>query len=325
VEPTVQLVTTMAVGVAPFFLGETDPRDVLRFTHSAAQDARGTEKSVSMYSVKTDGAHRRRYRLLNDFSVALDVGDQLRLVFQPRVDLASRACVGAEALLRWQHPVLGEVSPGEFIPIIEQSSLARPLTYWVLEQALRQFTAWSRDGLEMPLSVNVSATNLEESDFAARVQLLLLKHRVRPEFLELELTESAVMENIGPALEQLKALHHAGIRLAIDDFGTGHSSLAYLQRLPAQVLKIDQGFIREMMDGERQERLVRSMITLSRDLGYHSVAEGVETDEVADILSRMGCDEAQGYLFARPLEPPVFRVWLISVDGRRSGAHHTSG
>jgi EAL domain-containing protein (putative c-di-GMP-specific phosphodiesterase class I) len=195
----------------------------------------------------------------------------------------------------------------------------------VLEQALRQFTAWSRDGLEMPLSVNVSATNLEESDFAARVQLLLLKHRVRPEFLELELTESAVMENIGPALEQLKALHHAGIRLAIDDFGTGHSSLAYLQRLPAQVLKIDQGFIREMMDGERQERLVRSMITLSRDLGYHSVAEGVETDEVADILSRMGCDEAQGYLFARPLEPSVFRVWLISVDGRRSGAHHTSG
>ena len=324
VELTVQLVTTMAVGVAPFLLGETDPRDVLRFTHSAAQDARGTEQSVSLYSVKSDGAHRRRYRLLNDFSDALGAENQLRLVFQPRINLASGACVGAEALLRWQHPMLGEVSPGEFIPVIEQSSLARPLTYWVLDQALRQFTEWSKNGLDMPLSVNVSAANLEESDFAARVQLLLLKHRVRPEFLEIELTESAVMENIGPALEQLNALHGADIRLAIDDFGTGHSSLAYLQRLPAQVLKIDQGFVREVMDGERQEQLVRSMITLSRDLGYHTVAEGVETVEVAYLLSRMGCDEAQGYFFARPLEPLAFSAWLKSRITEKSPARVSS-
>ena len=310
VELAVQLLTTMVVGIAPFILGETDPRDVLRFSHSAAQDARGTETSVSLYSAKSDGAHRRRFGLLKDFGEALGADDQLRLVFQPRIDLASRTGVGAEALLRWQHPTLGDISPGEFIPIVEKSSLAQPLTHWVLDQALRQLKIWSTGGMAIPLSVNISAANLEETDFAPRVQLLLLKHRVRPELLELELTESAVMENIGPALEQLNTLHRAGIRLAIDDFGTGYSSLAYLQRLPAQVVKIDQSFIRNVLNGDREIQLVRSMITLSHDLGFHVVAEGIETTEVADLLSQMGCDEAQGYLFARPLEPCAFVDWF---------------
>ncbi|WP_242187938.1 sensor domain-containing phosphodiesterase [Sphingomonas sp. CARO-RG-8B-R24-01] len=309
-ELTVQLVSTMAVGIAPFMVGETDPRDVLRLTHSAAQDARGSETSVSLYSIKSDGAHRRRFGLLRDFENALAAHDQLRLVYQPRVDLASRACVGAEALLRWQHPTLGDVSPSEFIPIVERSSLARPLTQWVLDHALGQLKNWSRVGLRMPLSVNISAANLEESDFAPSVQLLLLKHGIRPELLELELTESAVMENIGPALDQLNTLYGAGIKLAIDDFGTGYSSLAYLQRLPAQVLKIDQGFIRGVLDGEREMQLVRSMIILSHDLGFHTVAEGVETTELAELLETMGCDEAQGYLFTRPLEPAAFVAWI---------------
>lgn len=314
-----RFVMATAIGVAPFVTGKTPPGDVLRTAHSAAHDARRSDTSVSIYSSASDRAHRRRFRLLNDFAAALEAPDQLRLVFQPRVDLATRRCVGAEALLRWDHPALGEVSPAEFIPIIERTSFARPTTAWVLDAALEQMAAWRAAGLDVALSVNVSAANLEEVDFAAQVRLYLLKHGVRPERLELEVTESAVMENAGHALAQLGAIEAAGIRLAIDDFGTGYSSLSYLQRLPAHVVKIDQSFVRDLETDERERTLVRSMVTLSHDLGYRVVAEGVETPEAADILAAMGCDEAQGYLFARPLERTNFERWFALNGQEREG------
>lgn len=325
-ETHARFVMSTAIGIAPFVAGRSAPRDVLRRAHSAALDARATDARVKVYSEASDGLHQRRFGLLNDFGSALDSPEQLRLVFQPRVDLATRRCTGAEALLRWTHPVLGDVSPGEFIPIIEQTSLARPTTAWVLDTGLAQIAAWQRAGLDIPLSINVSATNLEESDFAAQVQLYLLKHRVRPEMLELEVTESAVMENAGQALGQLRALDAAGIRIAIDDFGTGYSSLAYLQRLPARVVKIDQAFIRGLGsaddDGaERERTLVRSMITLSHDLGYRVVAEGVETAAAADLLEEMSCDEAQGYHFARPLELLGFARWYTAHGACEEGRH----
>ena len=306
----VRFVMSATIGVAPFMTGETPPRDVLRTAHSAALDARLSDAAVSLYSSSKDGAHRRQFGLLNDFGAALDLPGQLRLVFQPRVDLASGACIGAEALLRWSHPVLGEISPGEFIPIVEQTSLARPTTDWVLKAGLAQLGGWCAAGLGIQLSINISATNLEEKDFAQRVQLYLLKYRVPPAMLELELTESAVMENSGHAASQLAALAAAGIRIAIDDFGTGYSSLAYLQRLPAQVVKIDQSFVRDLANGDRERTLVGSMISLSHDLGYRVVAEGIETAAAADQLAAMGCDEGQGYYFAFPMELPAFVQWL---------------
>ena len=310
-ESSIRFMTTTAVGVAPFAVGTIKPADLLRIAHSAALDAREHESGVSVYSATSDDGHQRRFRLLHDFGTALaGEAGQLRIVVQPRVHLASRTPVGAEVLLRWRHPELGEVSPAEFIPIVEQSSLARQTTDWVLDAALRQLRVWSDAALDLPLSVNVSATNLEESDFAARVQLFLLKHRVRPDQLELEVTESAVMTRGGHALEQLHLLKQAGIRLAIDDFGTGYSSLAYLQKLPADVVKIDQSFVRCLEDGERQQALVRSMIALSHDLGYRVVAEGVETEIAADLLQAMACDEVQGYFFGRPLETTQFASWM---------------
>jgi EAL domain-containing protein (putative c-di-GMP-specific phosphodiesterase class I)/GGDEF domain-containing protein len=234
---------TMAVGIAPFVTGVTPPEDVLRMAHSAAHDAQAAENPVVVYSAASDEVHRRRFLLLNDFSAALSQPGELSLVFQPRIDLADGVCRGAEALLRWTHPFLGEISPTEFIPLIEQTRFARPATAWVLDTALARIAAWSDAGQAMRLSVNISASNLAEKEFAVQVQLLLLKHRVRPEMLELELTESAIMASPERALIELDALHAAGIGLAIDDFGTGHSSLAYLQRLPADVVKIDQSFI----------------------------------------------------------------------------------
>jgi EAL domain-containing protein (putative c-di-GMP-specific phosphodiesterase class I)/GGDEF domain-containing protein len=315
-----RFVLSATMGVAPFVTGRTAPKDVLRTAHSAALDARAAKSTVSVYSSAEDVAHQRRFLLLNDFAEALDHPAQLRLVFQPRVDLATRNCLGAEALLRWTHPVLGEISPGEFIPIVEQTSLARPTTAWVLEAGLKQLGEWRAAGKALQLSINVSAVNLDEKDFAERVQLYLLKHRVPASMLELEVTESAVMDNSGQAASQLVALESAGIRLAIDDFGTGYSSLSYLQRLPAQVLKIDQSFTRELTGGEREQTLVRSMISLSHDLGYRVVAEGIETAEQAEMLTAMGCDEGQGYLFARPMEVTDFERWIAQHSSERAAA-----
>lgn len=306
----VRLVMTATIGVAPFVAGQSSPRDVLRTMQNAALDARSDQSAISVYSPTKDSAHSRRFALLHDFGEALDQPNQLRLVFQPRIDLATGAAVGAEALLRWWHPSLGDVSPGEFIPIVEQTSLARATTAWVLDTGLRQLSVWCAANMGLDLSINVSATNLSEPDFAQQVQLYLLKHRVPANMLELEVTESAVMDSSGEAIEQLAALKKAGVRLAIDDFGTGYSSLAYLQRLPTEVVKIDQSFVRNLTNDEREQTLIRSMISLTHDLGYRVVAEGIETSEAAYMLAEMGCDEGQGYFFGRPMDAGVFEQWL---------------
>ena len=316
----VRFIMTTAIGVSPMILGETDPRDVLRTAYSAAQDARASEHAVGFYAPAEDHRHVRKFALLSDFGAALDDPGQLRLVFQPRVDLASGQCVGAEALLRWNHPTLGEVSPGEFMPIIEQTLLARPTTAWVLDAAMRQQAVWQREGLVLQLSIHVSAANLEESDFAEQVLNCLLKHALQPAAIELEVTESAVMGHGGRAMTQLRALRAAGVSLAIDDFGTGYSSLAYLQRLPASVVKIDQSFVRNLATDQREQALVRSMVTLSHDLGYRTVAEGVETEAAAAILAEIGCEEAQGYHFARPMMEADFRRWFVAQGAAPSAA-----
>ncbi|TNM60251.1 putative bifunctional diguanylate cyclase/phosphodiesterase [Aliirhizobium smilacinae] len=308
------ILMTPAIGVAVIASDDT-PEDILRAMSSAARDARLTPTKVEVYSKSSDDRHQRSFRLLQDFDNALKSNDQLSLVFQPRVNLANDRCIGAEVLLRWQHPVLGSISPGEFAPIIEQSPYITKMTAWVVDAALRQSSLWKASGIHIPLSVNISAANLEEVDFVQKIVLALLRHGIVPEMLELEVTESAIMKNAANCLAKLSALSEGGIRLSIDDFGTGYSSLSYLQKLPTTVVKIDQSFIHDLNLGHRQRNLVHSMIKLSQDLGYQVVAEGVETLEVADILKTMGCDDAQGYLFAKPLRPAEFESWFWSDRG----------
>jgi EAL domain-containing protein (putative c-di-GMP-specific phosphodiesterase class I)/GGDEF domain-containing protein len=313
---SVRFVTNVAIGVRPFILGTVPPDDVLRGAASAAEDARSTEGSIALYSPANDTAHRRQYGLLRDFGAALEAGDQLRLVYQPRIALATGRCIGAEALLRWRHPRLGEVSPAEFIPIIEQTSFARPTTQWVLDAALDQISSWEVAGIAMAVSVNISAANLGEADLAERIQSGLGIRDLRPDRLEIELTESAIMDQPEQALATLRELAAAGICLAIDDFGTGHSSLAYLQRLPAQVVKIDQAFVRNLTEAAGPDLvLIETMIDLAHRLGYRVVAEGVESSEAAAVLARLGCEEAQGFLFARPMEVVQFVQWLLARRG----------
>jgi EAL domain-containing protein (putative c-di-GMP-specific phosphodiesterase class I)/GGDEF domain-containing protein len=283
----------------------TSSADCLRALSSAVQETRAAEETVGLFSDSHDVNYRRKFRLLNDFASALQDPNQLRIVLQPRIDLASGEMVSAEVLLRWSHHELGEVSPAEFVPVIENSELAWPMTKWVLKAACAQLGKWQKQGIAMKLSVNFAASNLKE-DVVGEVLARLAVNDLPRGAIEIELTETSLMHNSAQILSKLDRLVEQGVRLAIDDFGTGYSSLSYLQRLPVSVVKIDRSFIRALGDGSREQKLVQSMIRLSHEMGYRVVAEGIEVPETAELLGAMGCDEGQGYLFARPLEPAVF-------------------
>ena len=312
----VRLALRPVLGMAPFRLGATNARNVLRIARSAAQDARDLDKPFAIYSDDQDEAHRRRFTLLNDLPEALRAEGQLQLVFQPRVDFRLSTCVGAEALLRWTHPQLGPVSPAEFIPIVEQTGLARSFTDWVLDAALAHIARWEAEGRNLTVSINVSALNLDEDDFSQRVLARVGRAGIRPDALELEVTESALMRNGESAFAQLNTLKAAGIRIAVDDFGTGYSSLAYLKRMPAHCVKIDRSFIQGIGLEQRDLQLVASMIGMLHELDFRVVAEGIETLEAYRSLGAAGCDEAQGFYLAKPLAVALFEGWLDQEASR---------
>ncbi len=313
-----RLIATTALGIAPFVLGEHKPLDVLRMAHNAAQDARLTDSRVAIYAPAHDAVHRRRFDILAAFDHALDHPEELSLAYQPRIDLGSGECCGAEALLRWRSATLGGVSPAEFMPYVEQSAMIRPVTAHVLEMAMRQMAEWRAVGLGLDLAVNVSAMNLLEQDFADRLAAGLAEHQLDPAALEIEMTESAFIGEANLVLSMLRTIAGSGVRLAIDDFGTGYSGLSYLQRLPARTVKIDQSFIRNLATEAGNRAVVRATVSLCHDLGYRVVAEGVETQEALDLVAAAGCDEAQGYIFGQPLSAEAFAAWYRAwgPDGR---------
>ena len=300
------------IGVAPIAVGQTLAEDAIRMAHNAAQEARLTGQSVSTYSMVADDHHRRRFRLLSDMRTALISGRELSLVYQPRIDLRTGACIGAEALLRWKHPELGGVSPGEFIPLVEQTDLAGPLTAWVIAEAIRQIVAWRDMAIELSVSVNVSVANLDQPEFATDLIEHLQRAGIRPSAFEVEVTESALIKNRTHVEEQLRTIRNAGIRVAIDDFGTGYSSLSYLRHLPADLVKIDQSFVRDLAGDQKGQMLVRHLIEMSRGLGFRVVAEGVEDAQAYEILRSWHCEEAQGYWMSPPLAAIDLQAWLAA-------------
>ncbi|WP_284757139.1 sensor domain-containing phosphodiesterase [Agrobacterium sp. fls2-241-TYG-188a] len=309
-----QMSMTPSIGIVAFQPASLSPEDVLRSLQSAVQDASESCNKIGLFSPAMDLRHRRNFRILQDFKGALTATDQLSLVFQPRMDLRTGEIGSAEALLRWDHPVLGPISPVEFIPVIEASSFARQLTDWVVDEALSNLASWGAHGLHFKLSINLSAANLDEQDFFERIMSKLSTHMVRPDQIELELTETVMMKETEGAFGLLDKLKSAGFQLAIDDFGTGYSSIAYLQKLPADVVKIDRSFVSEMENGNRERTLVRSMIDLAHSLAYRVVAEGVETVEAVNLLRAMGCDELQGYWLSRPIRGDDLFNWLVERD-----------
>jgi predicted signal transduction protein with EAL and GGDEF domain len=228
---------------------------------------------------------------------------ELSLQYQPKVDLKSRAITGVEALLRWTHPVRGPISPATFIPVAEDSGLILPIGTWVLEEACRQARVWLDAGLpRINVAVNVSGRQFQSERFDEKVMAVLDRFRIDPEYLELEVTESLLMKAPELTARLLQTLRGKGLRVAIDDFGTGYSSLSYLRRFPIDTLKIDQSFVRQI-DTQDGVSMVKTIIDLGCNLGMRLVAEGVETELQATMLEGMGCEQAQGYYFSRPLTP----------------------
>lgn len=280
---------------------------------------------AAMYRAKKDGRNAYRFftsemqaqsaralQLENALRRAQERG-QLSLHYQPQLVLdADGDCrvVGAEALLRWQHPELGWVSPAEFIPIAEASGLILPIGEWVLHEALQQLRRWDDAGLpELSMAVNLSAVQFRHDDLPELVERVLADVGMPAERLELELTEGAAMDNPSVAITVMNELHDRGVRLSIDDFGTGYSSLAYLKRLPVDELKIDKSFVMAMERDLDDARIVRSTIELAHNLGLTVVAEGLETAKAWGMLSRLGCDEGQGYFISKPMPQEQFIAW----------------
>jgi EAL domain-containing protein (putative c-di-GMP-specific phosphodiesterase class I) len=235
---------------------------------------------------------------------------ELVVHYQPKIDLASGRVSGAEALVRWQHPEQGFLLPGEFMPIAERSGLIRPLTLWVLSDAVRRSAAWWESGFEIDVAVNLSARSLRDQELPTAIEALTNGCGLKPERIVLEITESAVMSDPRRARAVLGRVAGLGVRISIDDFGTGYSSLSYLRKLPVNELKIDKSFVMGMLEDENDAVIVRSIIDLAHNLGLKVTAEGVETKAVLDRLRSLGCDVAQGFVVAGPLPPEEFFTWL---------------
>lgn len=263
----------------------------------------------------------RTLRVENALRRALDQ-DQLRLEFQPQISLADGSVIGAEALLRWRHPELGDVSPADFIPVAEDSGMILPIGEWVLRSATRQMRAWLDRGLPpMVMAVNLSAIQFRQANLPQLVSQILEETGLSPSLLELELTEGVAMENPEEAVAIMGDLHQRGVRLSIDDFGTGYSSLNYLKRFKVYKLKIDQSFVRDIARDPDDEAIVEAIIGLARSLDLQTIAEGVETDAQRAFLRARGCNEGQGFLYSRPMAPEAFehfvRASAIVADSSR--------
>ncbi len=283
--------------------------DLLRMADVAMYVAKGEGLTACWYRPELDRHSKRRLSLLAALAPAIDQGE-LFLVFQPIIDLWNGHLSSFEALVRWRHPEHGLILPGDFIPFAETSEVIRPLTRWVLTNAIRQAAEWRRQGRDLTVSVNISARNLLDEDLGRHIAECLAEHDLPAKALELEVTESALMTRQAQALQILNALRATGLSIAIDDFGTGYSSLAYLARLPVNTLKVDQTFVRGMHDSRTNEQIVRSVIGLAHECQLSVVAEGVEDEATFMSLYNMGCDLMQGYLVARPMEADAATEWM---------------
>lgn len=305
----IPLDVSFKTGIVLFPEHGATPHDVFRHMDIALHQARQRGSKHAFFDAERNLDQPSRLSMASELKQAID-RDQLRLYLQPKVDMRSGRVCGAEALVRWQHPVRGLVPPGEFIELAEHTGLIKPLTEWMLVAVLGLNRDWVTQGCALPIAVNLSARNLRDEDLLDLIRQLLSSFQTAPGLLELEITESTLMEDATFALRVLHDLRELGIPLHIDDFGTGYSSLSYLQRLPVECIKIDQSFVRDMSRSKDSATIVRSTIDLVHDLGRLIVAEGVETAADWAQLAGLGCDTAQGYFIARPMPAAEFQAWL---------------
>ncbi|MDC8829813.1 putative bifunctional diguanylate cyclase/phosphodiesterase [Alteromonas gilva] len=313
----IALVVDCSMG-AVLYPNQTQNRyDVIRAAETALQQAKhGGRGSMKLFDPQQLAHLDRQREIERGLVIALQSSAQLSVAYQPKVTQHGQ-CHGAEALLRWEHPTQGFISPAEFIPVAENSALILKLGDWVINNVCGQLEAWFAQGLpsSFVVSVNVSALQFAEDDFVSTILDTVAKYQVKPANIEFELTETGLLQNMDFAVQRLNRLIEAGFSVSLDDFGTGYSSLSYLRELPLHVLKIDKSFVDKVHD-ESSAELIRSIISIGHHMDLRIVAEGTETSDQVDLLSEMGCEFFQGYYFSRPLPPHHFLNWCM--DGRLS-------
>ncbi|MGD9709666.1 MAG: EAL domain-containing protein [Halothiobacillaceae bacterium] len=310
-----ELTITASLGISLYPDDGTDADSLLKHGEIALYEAKSQGRNTfRFFSAELSAGVLERLVMENALRGAIK-RNELVLHYQPQVDLKTGALVGAEALVRWQHPEIGLVPPARFIPLAEETGLISDIGTWVVAEACRQMRRWTEEGLDVPrVSVNVSVQQIERETLIEPVIQVLRATGMEPARLELEVTESTIMREPEKSISMLGDLKAMGIQLAIDDFGTGHSSLAYLKRLPLDRLKIDQSFVRDIGQDTNGEAISQAIIGLARTLGLETIAEGVEREEQAEFLRQAGCDFVQGYLYGRPVPAAALReAWSVAA------------
>ncbi len=298
-----------SIGIALYPQHGGNVSDLLRCAEIAMYVAKRQGTGFAQYQATDDQYSPKRLALLGQLRSAI-AGGQLELHYQPRIDLARGKPSGFEALVRWRHPQLGLLPPSQFIPLAELSDVIRPLTLWVLDEALAQLAAWTANSPSLQMAVNLSARHLMDDACPDQVRHLLDKHAIDPARLELEITESAIIADPERATQTLKRIHDMGVQISIDDFGTGFSSMSHLKRLPLNALKIDVSFVTHMLENDHDAAIVASIIALAHSLGLSVVAEGIEDEATRQRLEELCCNEGQGYLLGRPMAKVAASAWL---------------
>jgi diguanylate cyclase (GGDEF)-like protein/PAS domain S-box-containing protein len=304
------LEASCSIGIALFPGHGNDPDALLRRANVAHYGARQAVSKTAIYAGSLDSDNAHRLTLMTELRRAISF-DELFLVFQPKMEMGTRRICGAEALTRWKHPVHGLMSPGQFIYFAEKSGLITHLTYWAIGAALREGYVWHSSGGGIPIAVNLSSHDLRDPNLMAHISESLETWGAHPDWLQFELTESCLMEDIANSQVVLKKLRDLGFKLFIDDFGTGYSSLSYLRKLPVDYIKIDQSFVMNLGSDDESAAIVRSTIDLAHNLGLEVVAEGVESETAMGMLAEWGCEEIQGYCISKPIPGSDFQEWRL--------------
>ncbi|HHH45241.1 MAG TPA: EAL domain-containing protein, partial [Gammaproteobacteria bacterium] len=312
-----RLRAAVSIGVAQCPDHGRDASLLMRHADIAMYEAKRRQQGFAFYTPDRDEYSISRLGLSSELRDAISE-DQLILEYQPMVDIRSGRIFCAEALVRWQHPQYGLIPPEEFIPTAEQTGVIRPMTLWVIDRALKQAAVWSRSGIDLQISINLSVRCLQDRSLPMQVQKLVDRYNVDPQHVILEITESAIMNDPLTARRVMRRLSGMGFNLSIDDFGTGYSSLAYLKQLPVNEIKIDKSFVTRMDEDENDAVIVRATIDLAHNLGLKVVAEGVESGDVWNLLEMLGCDTAQGFYIRKPLKPQELAAWISSRDYRQT-------
>ena len=316
-----QLHVESSIGIAILPDHAENGVELMQRADTAMYAAKSTHLGTLLYRPGDEGSSAERLQLLGDLRNALGTR-QLSIHYQPKIDLSCGQVIGTEALLRWMHPERGNIPPNDFIPLAENTGLIQGLTRYVLEMVCAQMAEWDRLGTEfahLPVAVNLSARNLLEPNFDEFLEDILASHLIEPERLELEVTESALIEDTVRSHQMLHKIAGLGVTLAVDDFGTGYTSMSQLEQMPLSTLKIDRSFTQRLADDPAGATLVKAMVDLAHEFGLEVVAEGVEDIEVTERLRELGCDIGQGFLWSRPVTSEALPEVLLQLSFRRKG------